>query len=51
MKTQKEKAELMKKALELFIKLDEEQITLTTGVMTGMLLEDSRKEKQKEKVS
>ena len=51
MKIHNKKEEAMMKALELFLKLNEEQITLTTGVMTGMLLEDSRKENEKGKVS
>lgn len=51
MKTDNGKVDAMRKTLELFLKLNEEQMTLTRGVMTGMILENSRKESEKEKVS
>lgn len=49
MGNQFKKDEVMKEVLKLFLKLNENQLTLTKGVMTGMLLEQSLKDK-KEKV-
>lgn len=42
--------ELMKQAFHLMLQLNESQLTLTQGVMTGMILEHSLKE-EKGKVS
>ncbi|WCH46415.1 hypothetical protein [Lysinibacillus sp. OF-1] len=51
MKKNSKKEEVMKEVLELFLKLNEDQLNLTRGVMTGMMLEQSLKEDKKEKVS
>lgn len=50
-KQSNEKEELMKRAFHLMLQLNESQLTLTQGVMTGMILEHSLKENEKGKVS
>ncbi|MGE6515163.1 hypothetical protein [Lysinibacillus sphaericus] len=51
MKTHNEKEEAMKQALQLLLKLDEKQLLVAQGVMTGMILEHSLKEDGKGKAS
>ena len=41
----------MKQVFQLMLQLNEDQLTLTKGVMTGMMLERSLKEEEKGKVS
>lgn len=41
------KEEVMKQVLQLMLQLNEDQLTLTKGVMTGMMLEHSLKEPDK----
>ncbi len=43
----RKKEEVMKQALQLMLQLNEEQLTLTKGVMTGMMLENSLKKSDK----
>lgn len=43
----RKKEEVMKQALQLMLQLNEEQLTLTKGVMTGMMLENSLKKPDK----
>ncbi len=43
----RKKEEVMKQALQLMLQLNEEQLTLTKGVMTGMMLEHSLKKPDK----
>ena len=43
----RKKEEVMKQALQLMLQLNEEQLTLTKGVMTGMMLENSLKKTEK----
>ncbi|MGC7931255.1 hypothetical protein ACP3VS_21875 [Lysinibacillus sp. VIII_CA] len=46
-KRHSKKEEVMKQVLQLMLQLNEDQLTLTKGVMTGMMLEHSLKKTEK----